>query len=83
MSPHEMLYGRKPRLALPLSSPFVLQAAAVGVGVFPDMDPVTAQAHVVHMQQRMAEFDQNVLGLVKRQFACNAAAWSTIEPLPG
>ena len=71
-----MLYGRKPRLALPLSSPFVLQAAAVGVSVFPDVDPVTAHAHVQHMQQLMAEFDKNVLGLIKRQFARNAAAWS-------
>ena len=76
MSPQEMLYGRKPRLALPLSSPFVLQAAAVGVSVFPDVDPVTAHAHVQHMQQLMAEFDKNVLGLIKRQFARNAAAWS-------
>ena len=44
--------------------------------MFPDVDPVTAHAHVQHMQQLMAEFDRNVLGLIKRQFARNAAAWS-------
>jgi hypothetical protein len=76
MSPHEMLFGRKPRLALPLSSPFVLQAASSGVTVFPDMDPSTAQKHVQHLQQLMAHFDRNVFGLIKQQFARNAAAWA-------
>jgi hypothetical protein len=40
-----MRTGHKPRLALPLSSPFLLQAAASGVTVFPDVDPEAAQAH--------------------------------------
>jgi hypothetical protein len=76
-----MLFGRKPRLALPLSSPFVLQAASSGVTVFPDMDPGTAQKHVQHLQQLMANFDSHVLGLIKQQFARNAAAWLRAEPL--
>ena len=76
MSPHEMLFGRKPRLAMPLSSPFVLQAAASGVTVFPDIDPGMAQEHVQHLQQLMASFDSRVFDLIKQQFARNAAAWA-------
>jgi hypothetical protein len=33
----------------------------------------TAQAHVQHMQELMAEFNCKALGLIKRQFARNAA----------
>jgi hypothetical protein len=75
MSSHEMLFGRKPRLALPLSSPFVLQAASSGVTVFPDVDPEAAHAHVQHLQELMASVDDRVLGLIQEQFARNAAAW--------
>jgi hypothetical protein len=64
MSPHEMLFGRKPRLALLLSSPFVLQASS-GVTVFPDVDPEAAHADVQHLQELMSNFDDRVLGLIQ------------------
>jgi hypothetical protein len=75
VSPHEMVFGRRPVHAVPLANLFVLagQRAPV-VSVVPDAcdDPLL---HVQHLQQQLLERDVAVFDRIRSQFQRNAAHW--------
>lgn len=76
MSPQEMVFGRWPRVAMPLAVDLIEVAAAAGVVVvLEDFECEQPAAHVLDMQQRMAAMDQDVFDRIRQQFAVNAAAW--------
>jgi hypothetical protein len=79
MSPHEMVVGRQPRVAMPLASDLLLDvAAAAGVVVVPsEFECEQPAAHVLDMQQRMAAMDRTVFHSTAIHSECSslAPAW--------
>jgi hypothetical protein len=75
VSPHEMVYGRRPVHAVPLANLFVLAGQCVpAVSVVPDECPAPL-AHVVELQEQLLERDADVFDRIRQQFDRNAAQW--------
>jgi hypothetical protein len=75
VSPHEMVYGRKPVHAVPLANLFALAGQRVPVvSVVPDdvSDPLL---HVQRLQQQLLDRDVEVFDRIRAQFQRNAAHW--------
>lgn len=76
MSPQEMVFGRQPRVAMPLINDVMEMAVAAGVVFIPDSWECDNPAgHVLDMQRQMAAMDQEVFSRIRQQFVVNAAAW--------
>jgi hypothetical protein len=75
VSPHEMVFGRKPVHAVPLANLFALAGASVpAVSVVPD----SCQAPILHvqrLQEQLFDRDAAVFERIQRQFERNAAHW--------
>jgi hypothetical protein len=83
MSPQEMVFGRQPRPALPLSNDMLLTAAQADsqparlspvVSVVPDECPCPFE-HVVSLQQQLLEQESVVFDRIRMQFFKNAKQW--------
>lgn len=75
VSPHEMVFGRKPVHAIPLAKLFVLAGSVLPVvSVVPDECPAPLQ-HVVTLQQQLLDRDAEVFDRIREQFDRNAAHW--------
>jgi hypothetical protein len=76
MSPHEMVYGRRPVPVVPLARNFYAAATVVNVTVVPeDFECPDPHSHVYHLRQLFDAFDASVFQAIRQQFAKNAAAW--------
>jgi hypothetical protein len=77
MSPHEMVYGRRPVPVVPLARGFIAAATTVAaVTVVPEeFECPDPHEHVYRMRQLFDSFDLSVFQSIQQQFARNAAAW--------
>jgi hypothetical protein len=76
MSPQQMVFGRQPRPALPLSNDVLLTTAQTS-GLVPSRSPVVSVVpdecvspfeHVTQLQQQLQEHDAAVFGRIRMQF---------------
>lgn len=75
VSPHEMVFGRRPVHAVPLAKLFVLAGQSLPlVSVVPD-SCVAPLLHVQQLQQQLLDRDADVFDRIQRQFQRNAAHW--------
>jgi hypothetical protein len=75
MSPHEMVFGRQPRPALPLGGLVAMAAqAAPVVSVVPDDCPQPFE-HVMQLQQQLLGYDADVFQKIQTQFFKNSRHW--------
>lgn len=76
MSPHEMVFGRRPVPVMPLAREFIAAATVADVSVVPDeFECPDPHSHVYHMRRLFEGFDATVFQAIRQQFAKNAAAW--------
>jgi hypothetical protein len=75
MSPHEMVFGRQPRPALPLGGLVAMAAqAAPVVSVVADDCPQPFE-HVMQLQQQLLGYDADVFQKIQTQFFKNSRHW--------
>ncbi len=75
VSPHEMVFGRRPARAVPFVDLCKAAAASLPVvAVAPDECSSPLQ-HIARLQEQLAQRDAIVLDIIKAQFQRNAAHW--------
>jgi hypothetical protein len=75
VSPHEMVFGRRPVHAVPLANLFTLAGSAMPVvSVVPDAC-ASPLLHVQQLQERLLARDAEVFERIRQQFDRNAAHW--------